>query len=290
MAEDDRDELLGRLLGMPLDRFVEQRHQLVRELRAGGDRETAAWLAGLRRPAPGIWALDQIARGDPSRLRALFDLGAELRGVQMRAVRGDRDAAAAMRDLGMQVQRSVDDVVRRAAVLLRDAGHGVTTDTTLGMGAILRATMSADDEAIRERLAAGLLLGPVEEEGSVFGFDMTSPPPLRVIEGGAARAQTAAKDAQAEGAQRSQELRRRADEAAQTARRAEREVAELRESADALHVRAAELRAQIRALERELDAAEDAARPADAAVRDAQTRARAARRDADAAEAEAPAD
>jgi hypothetical protein len=281
-AESTRDELLGRLLGVPLDGFVEQRNRLVRELREQGDRVTAAWLAGLRRPSPGIWALDQLARGDPQRLRALLDDGAELRAVQGRAIRGDREAAAAMRELGVRVQRGVDDVVRRAAALLRDAGHGAGTDTIHLMAATVRTAMAADVES-RRQLAEGLLLGPLEE-GSVFGFDLSGPPELRVIEGGAARRDTsgAARERQ------TRELRERAERAVAAAEAAEGEASQRREEAEARRARVDELRAQIRALDRDLEAAEAAAQSADAAAREAQGRARTARRDADAAEAEVP--
>jgi len=292
MAEDTRDELLGRLVGVPLDRFVEQRNRLARELRAGGDRDTAAWLAGLRRPAPGIWALDQLARGDRDRVAALLDLSAELRAAQSRAMRGDRDAAGEMRDLGARLQRAVDDAVRRAAALLRDAGHGVTTDTMLGMAATVRAALAAG-EATRRQLADGLLLAPVEE-GSGFGFEMPGGPDLRVIEGGAGRATAEAKPGgphpqreHSEAAERARELRRRADEAARTADDAEAAAAQRRAEADTLHGRAAGVRARLRALEDELHEAEVAARDADIAAREALTAARTARRDADAAETEA---
>lgn len=289
MAADRREDLLGRLLGVPLDRFVEQRNRLARELREQGDRESALWLAGLRRPAPAVWALDQLARGDPGRITALLDLGAELRAAQTRAMRGDREAAAEMRELSGRVQRAVDDAVRRAGALLRDAGHGTGPDTVHAMAASLRAALAADDTT-RSRLAAGLLLQPVEAaEG--FGFDMAAGPALRVIEGGgggrgAAPAAPETRQEEQDRERRLQEARRRAEAAIQAADQAEARAEQLRRQSAELHQRAAEVRARIRALEDDLHEAEVAARRADVAVRDAVTSARDARLQADTASAE----
>lgn len=293
MADTTRDELLGRLLGMPLDRFVEQRNRLARELRDQGDRDAAAWLASLRRPSPAVWALDQVARGDPARLRTLLDRGAELRDVQARAMRGDREAAAQLCEVGGQVQRAVDDIVRRAAALLRDAGHGVSSDTTLSMAAMLRTALTADGETQR-RLAAGLLLQPVEESGSAFGFD-AGPPQLRVIDGGgAAKPRSAAAAApgkpDAEARRRAAELRRRAEEALHAADAADREAAARQAESERLRGRVSELRARMRELENQLSDAETAARGAEVAAREAAAQARAARLEAEAAEAAAPRD
>jgi hypothetical protein len=291
MASDVRDELLGRLLGVPLDRFVEQRNRLARELREQGDRDTASWLASLRRPRPGVWALDQLARGDPSRIGALIDLGDELGDAQVRAMRGDREAAPEMRDLGGRLQRAVDDVVRRAVDVLRDAGHGASTDTMLSMSATLRNALGATAEA-RRQLAAGLLLAPVEEsDGFGFGAAASQRPGLRVIEGGASRARVSAErhDDDHDVEQR-REMRRLADEAVRAADQAEQEAARLQATAEEMRARVAEIGDRLRLLEAELTAAQDAAQEADADARDAVVRARAARREADAAEAGVPGD
>jgi hypothetical protein len=286
MPASARDELLGRLLSVPLDRFVEQRNLLVRELREGGDRETAAWLAGLRRPAPGVWALDQLARGDRRRMAALLELGAELRGVQAGAMRGDREAVRRLRDVGAQVQRAVDDMVRRAADVLRDAGHGASTDTQLGMAATLRAAIAGDDEA-RAGLAAGLLLAPVTDVDG-FGFGGGS---ATLAEGEAATAapQPAAQrrsDAQAETERKRH--RQAAEAAARAAAAADAELAQRRADADRAGASVDQLRDRLRALQEELSEAEAEARAATLAVDEAVRRAREAHRDADRLQAQLP--
>src|SRR5258706_11361462 len=92
-----RDELLDRLLGVPLDRFVEERNRLAREARAAGDRDTASWLASLRRPAPHVWAIDQLARSDPRGMLGLTNLARRPADAQSPAVQ-DRDPARWMQE------------------------------------------------------------------------------------------------------------------------------------------------------------------------------------------------
>jgi hypothetical protein len=282
-----RDEVLDRLLSVPLDRFVEERNGAARELRSAGDREMAAWVASLRRPTPAVWALDQVARTEPQRVGWLLDLGGELRTVQGRAVRGDREAAARMQDLGRQVQRAVDDTVRRATELLRDAGHGASTDTAFAMASTLRAALAGSDE-LREQLAAGRLLAPESVPG--FGFDGVDLPDAPVVADAAdparegdtkahPRTRSAHADANAAAA------RQHATDAAHAADEADREVFRRQREAESAQQAVNDVRIRMRALEEELSTAEERARTATQGVRDAVQLAREARRNADKAQA-----
>jgi hypothetical protein len=305
-----RDELLGRLLAVPLDRFVEQRNRLSRELRDAGDRETATWLASLRRPAPGIWALDQLARGDRRTLQALLDLSDELGAVQAATVRGDRDGAQRLREVSGLLQRTIDDAVRRAVELLRDAGHGVAVDTQLGMAATLRAAL-AGDAATRADLAAGRLLAPVEMgEGFGFGFGAQRGATVPADAGAAGAGQaaghragvrrthaeqrgTAAKAARGDPAHREGLLRQLREQAAATARAAEaadRDLSRRRADAERDDAHVVALREQLHVLQAELNDAQERAAAATRALRDAEQRARSARSAADRADAALPVD
>ncbi|MBA2280587.1 MAG: hypothetical protein H0W25_05030, partial [Acidimicrobiia bacterium] len=42
--------------------FIAARHARVKELKAAGQKQDAAVVAKLRRPTPGAWALNQVAR------------------------------------------------------------------------------------------------------------------------------------------------------------------------------------------------------------------------------------
>ncbi len=64
------------------DEFVAARDQLARDLRAAGDKEEAAAVKGLRRPAVPVWALNQVARSDPQAIRELLAASEDARGAQ----------------------------------------------------------------------------------------------------------------------------------------------------------------------------------------------------------------
>jgi predicted nucleic acid-binding Zn-ribbon protein len=271
----DRDALLDELLAAPLDRFVEERNRLARELRSAGDRDTATWLASLRRPAPYIWALDQVARRDPQRMRTLTNLGRRLHDAQSRAVQ-DRAAAREMQELSRELQRAVEEAVRQGVEVLRDAGHGATADAALSMTATLRGALAGDD-ATREELEHGRLLAPVQADFGfgVAGGDVVATPAARP------RADPAERSNADPHAARLAEQRAAAAEAAGTAAAADREVFQRRTEQRRADDRVAELRTRMQDLQAELSDAEAASRTAADGVRSAVEAARAARREAD---------
>lgn len=281
---DTREELLAELLGAPLDGFVAERNRLARERRAAGDRDTAAWLAGLRRPTPHVWAVDQLARRDPRAMRTLANLAGRLGAAQSRAVQGDRDAAREMQELSRELQRAVDEAVRRGMEILRDAGHGTSADTALAMTTSLRAAL-AGDPADRAALEAGTLLAPVAPG---FGFAADSAVETAPYEGGPNTPpyESASKNPPYESAPglRVQprppeaETLRRAEEAAEAA---DREVFQRRTEQRRADEHVSSLRAQLQALQADLTVAETQSRTAADRVREAVDAARAARREAD---------
>jgi hypothetical protein len=269
-TDTTRDDLVRQLLASPLDRFVEERNRLVRDMRKAGDRDTAAWLASLRRPTSVVWALNHVAQGEPDALRALLDLGAELRSVQARVVRGDSDAVSRLRELGRQMQQATDDVVRRALQAMRDAGHGVTTSTALSLASMLRAVLAAGPQAASQ-LAAGTLLAPVEDHG--FGFEQGEP--MLTVLRGEARADSPTPRVDSDDTAR---LRAAATEALQAAEAADAEVAERQADAERAQQQLDDVRTRMRELRDDLSAAEDRAQSAAAGLREAVQRARIATR------------
>lgn len=94
---------LGDLFGVDLADFVGVRNVLARTLRRAGDREGADRVAGLRRPSPAAWAVNQLARQRSGDVQALIALGRVLREAQAEALGGTdaqglRRAARARRD------------------------------------------------------------------------------------------------------------------------------------------------------------------------------------------------
>jgi hypothetical protein len=258
---------------------VEERNRLAREVRSGGDRDTASWLAALRRPAPYVWALDQLARNDPERIRALITMGRRLADAQSRAVQ-DRAAAREMQDLNREVQRAVDDAVRSATATLRDAGHGATADTAMSMASTLRAVLTGDDDT-RALLEQGRLLAPVVADFGFGGATATAdlagivdPPPAS-----AAATRKAARNAEPRDA--AAQDRAAAAAAAEAAEDAEREVFQRKTDQRRADEAVAAARQQLQRLQDDLGRAEQEARDAAERVRDAVDAARRARRESD---------
>src|SRR4051794_9069442 len=101
MAEPpgDADELFA----LDPAEFVAMRNALVRTLKGRGDLDSAAEVAGLRKPPRSAWALNLLARTEPDRVADVLDSanavaaalhggGDELRGAQ-RAYTDAVDAA-----------------------------------------------------------------------------------------------------------------------------------------------------------------------------------------------------
>ncbi|MGH3666099.1 MAG: hypothetical protein ACRDU8_08450 [Egibacteraceae bacterium] len=91
MAPDPADALFD----LPPGAFTAARDELVRRLRAEGDRQAAEQVRVLRRPTVAAWAVNQVARRAPERLRELLEAGDVVRRAQRRAVSGVRNAGLA---------------------------------------------------------------------------------------------------------------------------------------------------------------------------------------------------
>jgi len=271
MTTAGRDELLADLLAAPLDRFVEERNRLARELRSSGDRDAASWLGALRRPTPHVWALDQLARRDAHAVRTLTNLGRRLADAQGRAVR-DREAGREMQELSRELQRAVDAAVRRGMEVLRDSGHGATTETALQMAATLRGVL-AGDEAQRLELEEGRLLAPVPPPDAMFSGLISSPAETSSPDAGDDVAPPHTDSDPARGAA--------LDAALQVAEQADRDLFERRTEQRRAEDALAAVRARLQDLQAELSAAEEQARAAAERVRAAVEAARSARREAD---------
>jgi hypothetical protein len=87
-AETEVEDAVTGLYQLPLAEFVAARDQLVRQLRAVGDREAARRVAALRRPSISAWAANQLAQAAPSAMAELLETGAALHQAQQDALAG----------------------------------------------------------------------------------------------------------------------------------------------------------------------------------------------------------
>ncbi len=141
------------LRAAPAD-FVAERTARQRAVRKD-DRDTAAAIGRLRKPAPAAWVIDLLAA--EGALDEAVDLGPALREAQATA---DPRAIATLRR-----QRSgvVDALAQAGADLASDAGHPVTRAVLDQVRATIEAGMA--DPHAGAAIRSGLLVQPLESVG-----------------------------------------------------------------------------------------------------------------------------
>jgi hypothetical protein len=134
--------------------FVGERAERVRELR-GADRELAAAVGKLRKPAPAAWVIDLLAV--EGALDEAVDLGPSLRAAQEHA---DPTEIATLRK---ERTRVVTALARDGAGLAADAGHEVADAVLAQVRATIEAAMA--DQHAGAAVRSGLLVRALESVG-----------------------------------------------------------------------------------------------------------------------------
>src|SRR3954462_13818580 len=86
MADSEAD--LDRLYQLPLTEFTAARDELVKRLRAEGERERAQEIKPLRKPTAAVWLVNQLARERPLDVQRLLKAGESLTKSQANAAAG----------------------------------------------------------------------------------------------------------------------------------------------------------------------------------------------------------
>ena len=120
---------LKRLYGLPLSEFTRARDDAARQVRAD-DREAAEIVAAARKPTQAAWAVNQLARAEPRRIRALLRSADGLRAAEgaeavRRAMRDQRDALDAL----MGAVRERLDLPEAAIERVRETLQAATIDS-----------------------------------------------------------------------------------------------------------------------------------------------------------------
>lgn len=166
---DDAEQLFD----LPASDFVAARDDLVRRLKADGDRDEADRVKGMRRPTLAAWAVNQVVRQRPDEYAQLVEAGRVLQQAMRKAMSGVSDsgiraATATRRDM-------VEALTERAADILADSG--ARPDSHLDDVAATFEAASADPEAA-EQVGEGCLSAPVAATAD-FGAGLA---PLAVSE------------------------------------------------------------------------------------------------------------
>ncbi len=212
------------LYGLPLDRFIPERTELVRTLRSAKERDEAAAVAALRKPSVAAWAVNQLVRTQGAAVAELFAAGDALRDAQADLLAGSGDGRA-LRTAGERERAAVDTLVDAARGLLSSDGHELSPAVVERVADTLHA--AALDEGARGQVRPGRLERELRHAGLGLGESAPAAPapaPARPAapEPGAKRDAGPA-DTKASRAERAREARTAREQAAAAQR--EREVA-----------------------------------------------------------------
>lgn len=139
MAETDIDNLFK----LPLEEFTSARNSLAASLKGGGRGDEAAAVKALSKPPLSAWAVNQLYWHHRKPFDQLMAAGEKLRKAQTSQLAGK---AAELRGPIEAHRVAVADLARRAAALLREAGHPPTPDVTRRITTTLEALATYGDQ------------------------------------------------------------------------------------------------------------------------------------------------
>ena len=154
-SELDLELELDRLYALPLAEFIGARNELAKRLRAAGDREAADEVKALTKPSVTAWAVNALFHHQRRRFDELVEAAAGVRAAL--AGEGDRRQAEAAR------RKALQELLRRAAKLLGEAGHAATPANRQRVSHTLEALAARDPAEPGPR--AGRLAGDLEPQG-----------------------------------------------------------------------------------------------------------------------------
>ena len=265
----------AELYRVPLDEFVSARSALAKQLRSSGDRDGAAAVTALRRPALGAWIVDQVAHTEPDVITELLAAATDAGEAQRRALSRGSASGDDVREASTRFAAALAEFDARARDVLKASGHPVSDAT------IQRARNTAHAAAVgNPAIRAALFRGTLDREVEPPGFGAAVEPDADEPE--VARAITARRRSRSATAPHQERRTRDAshiDELRIGLRSAEREAAEKRREADRATAAAARAAERADRLAREAEAAAEEAASieverasAEEAARDAESR------------------
>ena len=228
MATLERE--IDRLYALPLDEFTTGRNELARRLKREGDKDAADQVQALAKPSVPAWAINQLARQEQAKVKALLAAGAKLRKAQERALASGN--AEALRAAQAEERHAVRDLTQQAAKTLEDSGRPASRAIIERISSTLGA--AAVTEPARTELKTGRLTGEVKLAGfdALTGIELPAMAPGRdeLAERRQRKSERERKRRLLE--KKARELEARAEAAEKDAERAEQAAAEARATAE----------------------------------------------------------
>jgi hypothetical protein len=151
------DGVVADLLAGPLDEFTSRRNSKAKAFKVAGERELAAEVAQVKKPAVAVWAVNQLARRNQPVLERLRRAGEAVVLAQSGAVGGRKNAAPELRSASDALQRELEAAVREASDVLRADEHAADEATLRRVQEMLRLAAVSGGETW-DRLQRGALI------------------------------------------------------------------------------------------------------------------------------------
>jgi hypothetical protein len=281
----DLRDIADHLYGLSPDEFTAARNAAEKTARSDGDRELAAAVKALRRPALAAWAVNLLVRHRRELVDQVVSLGDQLRQAQS-LLQGD-----ALRDLARQRRQLVAAVAAETRALAADEGDQQLSEAALRqVEETLQAAMT--DRAAADAVLSGLLAQPLSSTGLAslaevlaVPLDVAGPPseptarPSLSVVRDDDRLREEVKERVAEAGVAVRAAQKAFDKAAKKRAKGGAKVLQLEAELE-------ELRRRVAELEEQTDAAAERLNELDSAVEEAEARLQDAREEASAAAAE----
>lgn len=151
------DEEVDSLFAQPLDQFISSRDELAKKLRKQ-DRESSAWVKGLRKPSSAAWLTNQLILNQPKELKRLLEAADALVSAQHALAQGRGDVAQ-LRRLTDEERQVVSALVEKARTLDEEVSEPVLDRVRDTLHAV------ALDEEARRQVEAGRLTHELQATG-----------------------------------------------------------------------------------------------------------------------------
>jgi hypothetical protein len=177
IPEEAPSERVDSLYGLPLDDFTPSRDALAKELRAAGERRTADWVKGLRKPSAAAWTVNQLARTQAQEASALLEAGEQLRATHERLLAG-KAGSDELRQAAEAESTAARALLERAPGLLDREGEPPSPSILEKAAQTVHAV--ALDEETRTAFSLGRLTREARATGlGPFGETMPLAPAVR---------------------------------------------------------------------------------------------------------------